>query len=65
MKTMKIVKLKPCPFCGCEAALIEDEGAYKVFCLGAHCDAQYGWCAAEEQAVNGWNRRKEGEDHEN
>lgn len=49
--------LQKCPFCGCGATLCEDEGAYKVFCLGVHCDAQYGWCASEEQAVNGWNRR--------
>ena len=54
---MKIVELKPCPFCGCGATLVEDERAYKVFCLGPRCDAQYGWCAAEEQAVDGWNRR--------
>lgn len=60
---MKIVELKSCPFCGCEAVLIEDEGAYKVFCRSAYCDAQYGWCATEEQAVDGWNHRKEGEGH--
>ena len=60
MRTMTI-ELKPCPFCGSPAILREDEGSYKVFCLGAHCDAQYGWCADEKQAVNGWNRRKGGE----
>ena len=56
-------KLEPCPFCGCVAILREDEGSYKVFCLGANCDAQYGWCASKEQAVNGWNRRV-GENHD-
>lgn len=52
-----MIELKPCPFCGCSAKLVKDEGAYKVFCLGAHCDAQYGWCGTAEQAVKGWNRR--------
>ena len=58
------LELKPCPFCGHSAKLVEDEGAYKVFCLGAHCDAQYGWCGTAKQAVNGWNRRTEGENHD-
>lgn len=56
-------KLKQCPFCGDEARLVEDGEhslAYKVFCLS--CDAQYGWCASEKEAVDGWNRR-DGEKH--
>lgn len=54
-------KLRTCPFCGCGAVLVEDEGAYKVFCRSAYCDAQYGWCATAEQAISGWNRRKKSE----
>ena len=57
-------KLKSCPFCGGEAIICEDGElslAYKIFCINPDCDAQYGWCASGEQAVNGWNRRKDGE----
>lgn len=49
--------LDPCPFCGCSAVLVEDHEAFKIFCTGHDCDAQYGWCADKESAVRGWNRR--------
>ena len=62
---MKKSELKPCPHCGYSAKLIKDEGAYKVFCLNPACDAQYGWCGTAEQAVNGWNHRKDGEKDNN
>ena len=58
MKRIIESELGECPHCGCSANLIEDEGAYKVFCIGPDCDAQYGWCATEQEVVNGWNRRK-------
>ena len=58
MKKIIESELRECPFCGCSATLIEDEGAYKVFCNGIDCDAQYGWCVSEQVAIEGWNRRK-------
>ena len=58
MKEIIESELRECPFCGCSATLIEDEAAYKVFCNGIDCDAQYGWCVSEQVAINGWNRRK-------
>lgn len=54
---LKKFKLRQCPFCGYSAKPVEDEKAYKVFCLGPYCDAQYGWCGTAERAVNGWNKR--------
>ena len=51
------MELKPCPFYGNTAKLIEDRGAFKVFCTSIYCDAQYGWCKKAEDVVYGWNRR--------
>lgn len=59
------IELKPCPFCGSEATLVEEGEVcitYKVFCSNPACDAQYGWCTSGKRAVNGWNRRV-GENH--
>ena len=50
-------ELKPCPFCGGKARLVKDGEAYKVYCISHACDAQYGWCATKEKAIQGWNRR--------
>jgi hypothetical protein len=51
--------LIPCPFCGdSNPKLIKNNRLYKIFCSGLNCGAQYGWCASEERAVNGWNGRK-------
>ena len=49
--------LKPCPFCEGKARLVKDGEAYKVYCISPACDAQYGWCATKEKAIQGWNRR--------
>lgn len=54
---MSEIELKPCPFCGGKARLVKDVVAYKVFCIRLNCDAQYGWCATKEAAIQGWNRR--------
>lgn len=54
---MSNIVLNLCPFCGEKARLVKDGEAYKVYCRSPACDAQYGWCATKEEAVQGWNRR--------
>jgi len=58
-------ELKPCPFCGCAAAIAEDpycfnghttEG-FRVECLG-ECHGMTCWWHTREQAVAAWNRRQ-------
>ena len=50
-------ELKPCPFCGGKAIVVDDNGEWKVFCTNPDCDAQYGWCASRAYVIRGWNRR--------
>lgn len=65
-------KLKPCPFCGGEASIVETEpriyipsrnGKYAVACYGCEIylgyDEDYG-CKfdTEEEAIEAWNTRK-------
>ena len=51
-------ELKPCPFCGSKAKLVQDgETSFKIFCTGANCDAAMGWCISRKSLVNDWNRR--------
>lgn len=54
---MRSIELKRCPFCGGNAKLVEDNGCYKVFCLGAECSANSGWWSKKKDAVEAWNRR--------
>lgn len=56
-------RLKPCPFCGGEATLVEDKKQYKIFCT--KCDCQYGWCEDKDDTIHGWNRREGGQDEQN
>ena len=58
-RTIEMDDVVPCPFCGDnDPELIEAGGQFKILCNGFGCEAQYGWCASEELAVNGWNARK-------
>ena len=58
-RTIERDDLVPCPFCGDnDPELIEAGGQFKILCNGFGCEAQYGWCASEELAINGWNARK-------
>lgn len=63
-------ELKPCPFCGGEAMLMEHEFVvangigveknYSVRCL--HCYAQsYKFCETKEIAISLWDRRADNE----
>lgn len=58
------IELKPCPFCGREAALKEFEHDYLVRCSAP---AQHSglivhttWFATAEEAAHVWNTRHEG-----
>ena len=50
--------LKPCPFCGSEAELVDlDKGAY-VWCTNGKCVMEHGdhnW--TRKYAIESWNRR--------
>jgi len=58
-------KLKPCPFCGGEAVLLEPNESstfYRVGCNCAHCiGANAVWHAhtSEAEAIEAWNARAE------
>jgi len=55
---MTEVKLKPCPFCGGEAAVEPDEIDKEmcvVRCRG--CDGKWGFSFDEASAIAAWNRR--------
>lgn len=58
MQNKNYPKLKPCPFCGGEAAIYKNE-IMKTFCV--YCTSCYGKTAAlfdkENDAVEAWNRR--------
>ena len=47
-------ELKPCPFCGGEARLIEMQGISEIYC--AKCCISTGQCR-ENTAINRWNTR--------
>ena len=54
-------KLKPCPFCGGEAELIDAEihPRWYVRCKGKYCVEQSCCFASKTTAVMRWNRRVE------
>ena len=58
---MKKGKIKPCPFCGCKADIVENRFGdlpiiYEVQCMV--CGARIpSWCLDKEMAIDMWNRR--------
>lgn len=51
-----MTELKPCPFCGGEAELIDKyEGVFWIICKGCLCES--GFVKTKEEAINAWNRR--------
>lgn len=65
------IKLKPCPFCGGKAKIVEDEWygsngrsiSYTVRCDNISCDMESstGYVDDEERAIKKWNTRYEGD----
>lgn len=57
---MKIPKLKPCPFCGREAALLKGtrfSESWYVECSYHWCHISTRLCPTPEIAARRWNRR--------
>lgn len=54
---MSLEELKPCPFCGGEAELQENNGIeYAVICQRCFCRTE--WCVLYKQdAITAWNTR--------
>ena len=61
-------KLKPCPFCGGEAELLDENGKEDMFFV--QCKNIWKGCKVlafthdyltEQEAIEAWNRRTEGE----
>ena len=57
------MQLKPCPFCGCEATLLDDVNIYGIFsravCSNPSCSASIAF-RNELQTVEAWNNRPHG-----
>ena len=51
--------LKPCPFCGSEAKLVNKNEFWIVDC--AECFASSRWCDSKKEAIDAWNRRTDNE----
>ena len=57
---MKMIELKPCPFCGGEAELFSDEfNQWYVGCVNPTCGCEAGlpFAKTEKAAAASWNRR--------
>ena len=55
-------ELKPCPFCGKEAELIDCEVRPRWFvkCSNKYCGAEQGYTYVDKKsAIKAWNRRKD------
>ena len=53
---MSETKLKPCPFCGCEAKIVH-YSPYRYYVQCVVCGAGTLSMLNEETAINAWNRR--------
>ncbi len=58
---MKSEELKPCPFCGGEAAIVYDINSVYVKCIKCHCQtiamvSSVTYCA-QDCVTERWNRR--------
>lgn len=60
---MSNIELKPCPFCGGEAKIIDSipVGVKAVECCNWSCSiyVRTWWLETEEEAAEAWNRRAE------
>lgn len=57
-------KIKPCPFCGGEGWLKQDNlGGWYVRCINHDCDVAVFTCSKEstKEAIAAWNRREGGQ----
>lgn len=50
-------ELKPCPFCGGEATLLQTFGADRPYHILCWCGGRVGWFVTDQEAVDAWNRR--------
>ncbi len=50
-------ELKPCPFCGGEAKIVNDEEFEVFFAICKHCNASTRLFDDEVVAIEAWNRR--------
>ncbi len=50
-------KLKPCPFCGCEAEIYSDSGYWYINCI--ECRVEITGHESRELTVEKWERRVE------
>ena len=50
-------KLKPCPFCGGEAELVDCDPRWFVRCKKYYCVEQRSMWVPKSEAVKQWNRR--------
>lgn len=53
-------EIKPCPFCGGEAAVECSGGAFAIVCRSCGCRTATrtkGWKPSYEEAAEAWNRR--------
>ena len=58
LKTANEKELKPCPFCGGEAAVVYGACDYNVFQVSCgKCSAYAGWNDKSDDAINAWNKR--------
>ena len=55
-----MIELKPCPFCGTEAEIVFENGAYTVRCWETiDCGVEIPGFLDKEEATEIWNRRVE------
>jgi len=57
---MKNTDLKPCPFCGSEAKIIEIPGSFRVVACCPHCGGQQTYHGTRHEVSESWNRRAPG-----
>jgi len=58
----KLIKILPCPFCGCEAEIESDDAecrplSYRIRCLNHDWHALDWWEDTPEEAISVWNKR--------
>ena len=51
------MKLKPCPFCGEKAVVIENYGNYRAFEVFCGCGGRVAYYETKKEAIKAWNRR--------